>query len=144
MNICFPNPISILISSLLKFEKVTIPLQPPNSLLNLPNPAINGLSCILFPFFPLSPHRFANPPSSSPSSNPEPILRPFPFTAAKSSRGVLGLVFGALGALPPPRIAETELCAHRACFRIADVTVMHSVVMRATGSTATETGVLRE
>lgn len=33
-------------------------------------------------------------------------------------------------------MAETEECAHRACFRIAEVTVMHSVVIRATGSTA--------
>ena len=37
---------------------------------------------------------------------------------------------------PPPRIAETEDCAHRACFLIADVAVIHSVVIRATGSTA--------
>lgn len=44
----------------------------------------------------------------------------------------------------PPRIAETEECAQRACLRMADVTVMHSVVIRATGSTATEIGVARE
>ena len=35
-------------------------------------------------------------------------------------------------------MAATEDCAHRACFRIAEVTVMHSVVIRATGSTATD------
>lgn len=44
----------------------------------------------------------------------------------------------------PPRIAETEECAHLACFRMADVTVMHSVVIKATGSTATDTGVFLE
>ena len=33
-------------------------------------------------------------------------------------------------------MAETEECAHRACFLIAEVTVIHSVVIRATGSTA--------
>ena len=38
-----------------------------------------------------------------------------------------------------PRIADTDECAHRACLRMADVTVMHSVVIKATGSTATET-----
>jgi hypothetical protein len=34
-------------------------------------------------------------------------------------------------------MAATDECAHRACFRIADVTVMHSVTTRATGLTAT-------
>jgi hypothetical protein len=43
--------------------------------------------------------------------------------------------------LLPPRIAETEECAQRACLRMADVTVIHSVVIRETGSTATEIGV---
>ena len=33
-------------------------------------------------------------------------------------------------------MAETDECAHRACFLIAEVTVMHSVVIKATGSTA--------
>ena len=33
-------------------------------------------------------------------------------------------------------MAETDECAHRACFLIAEVTVIHSVVIRATGSTA--------
>ena len=39
-----------------------------------------------------------------------------------------------------PRIADTEECAQRACFRIADVTVIHSVTTRATGLTATVMG----
>lgn len=42
--------------------------------------------------------------------------------------------------LPPPRMAATDECAHRACFRMADVTVIHSVVIRATGSIATDIG----
>ena len=37
---------------------------------------------------------------------------------------------------PPPRIADTEDCAQRACFRMADVIVIHSVVIRAIGSIA--------
>ena len=40
--------------------------------------------------------------------------------------------------MPPPSIADTEECCHRACFRMAEVTVMHSVTTRATGSTATD------
>jgi hypothetical protein len=37
-------------------------------------------------------------------------------------------------------MAETEEWAQRVCFRIAEVTVMHSVTTRATGFTATEIG----
>lgn len=33
-------------------------------------------------------------------------------------------------------MAETDECAQRACLRMAEVTVIHSVVTRATGSTA--------
>ena len=40
----------------------------------------------------------------------------------------------------PPKIAEMEDCAQRGCFRIADVTVTHSVTTNATGSTATVMG----
>lgn len=40
--------------------------------------------------------------------------------------------------MPPPSIADTDECCQRACFRMAEVTVMHSVTTRATGSTATE------
>jgi hypothetical protein len=125
-----------------------IPLQPVNSRRNLPNPAINGLSCMLFPFFPRSPHLFASPPSSKPSPpSPEEDLLLCPFRCTGSSRGVEGLEFcmlGFMGLEVPPRIADTEECAHLACFRMADVTVIHSVVIRATGSTATDTGVVLE
>jgi len=37
----------------------------------------------------------------------------------------------------PPKIADMEDCAQRGCFRMADVTVTHSVTTNATGSTAT-------
>jgi len=37
-------------------------------------------------------------------------------------------------------MAATDECAQRACFRIADVTVIHSVTTRATGLTATVMG----
>jgi hypothetical protein len=37
-------------------------------------------------------------------------------------------------------MAATEECAHRACLRMADVTVIHSVTTRATGLTATVIG----
>lgn len=40
---------------------------------------------------------------------------------------------------PPPRIADTDEWAHRVCFLKADVTVIHSVLIRATGSIAIET-----
>ena len=41
--------------------------------------------------------------------------------------------------LEEPRIEDMEECAHRVCFRIALVTVMHSVTTSATGSIATVT-----
>jgi hypothetical protein len=53
-------------------------------------------------------------------------------------------MLGFMGLELPPRIADTEECAHLACFRMADVTVIHSVVIKATGSTATDTGVVLE
>lgn len=61
-----------------------------------------------------------------------------------SSRGVEGresCVAGFRGEVTP-RIADTDECAHLACLRMADVTVIHSVVIKATGSTAMETVVL--
>jgi hypothetical protein len=115
-----------------------VPLHPFNSCLNRPNPAINGLSCILLPFFPRRPHLFANPPSS-PSGSPEPFLSPLRLPS--SSLGVEGREpcrLGLVGTELPPNIVDTEECAHRGFFRMADVTVIHSVVIKATGSTATE------
>lgn len=95
---------------------------------------------MLFPFFPRSPHRFARPPSSPSASPMEDLFLPLVFPG--SSRGVEGLELcklGVMGLELPPKIADTEECAHRACFRMAEVTVIHSVVIKATGSTATET-----
>ena len=44
--------------------------------------------------------------------------------------------------MPPPNMADTDECAQRACLRMADVTVMHSVTTRATGSMATAVAIL--
>ena len=65
----------------------------------------------------------------------------FPLVFPGSSRGVEGLELcklGVMGLELPPKIADTEECALRACLRMAEVTVIHSVVIKATGSTATE------
>lgn len=99
----------------------------------------SGLSCMLWPFLPLSPHLLASPTSSvvlTVRVSPEGFLlsrefRPIVELLGASSRGV---------EMAPPRIAETEDCAHRACLRIAEVTVIHSVTTSATGSMATEIG----
>jgi hypothetical protein len=127
--------------SFLRALNPKIPLQPTSSRLSRPNPAINGLSCMLFPFFPRRPHLLASPSSSPPSVYPKEDLLLRPFRLPESSRGVEGresCVPGFKGDVTP-RIADTDECAHRACLRMADVTVMHSVVIKATGSTATET-----
>lgn len=70
----------------------------------------------------------------------------FPFCPfrVKASLGVPGLEPCKPGLELPPRIEDTDECAQRACLRMAEVTVIHSVVIRATGSTATETAVLFE
>lgn len=90
---------------------------------------------MLLPFFPLSPQRLAKVSLlpiapfgtfSDPSDwsffpdclNLDPTSRPPDIVA------------------PPPRMAETDECAHLVCFRIAEVIVMHSVVIRVAGLTA--------
>ena len=122
-------------------EITQVPLHLANSRRSRPKPAINGLSCMLFPFLPRKPHRLARPTSSSPSAIDDLAL--CLLILLISSPGVAGLelCLPGLDGLPPPSIAETEECAQRACLRMADVTVIHSVVIRATGSTATEIGV---
>jgi hypothetical protein len=82
---------------------------------------------MLLPFFPLSPHLLGTASSCSPA-----LMMPCP---VRSLRCTVGVLFEEL-----PRIADTEECAHRACLRMADVTVMHSVTTRATGLTATVMG----
>lgn len=95
---------------------------------------IRGLSCMLFPFFPRSPHLPASAKSSS-----------FAFEGLvlalgpkEPFRGLGGVETSnsPLDDAAPPRIAATEECAHLACFRIDEVTVIHSEVTKAIGSTA--------
>ena len=115
------------------------PVQPLKSLRRRAKADISGLSWMLFPFFPRSPHLPVKPSST--------VRRPlFSFVVWLDPLCCLELPLVCMGNLPlplplssappPPKIAETDDCAHRACFLIADVTVIHSVVIRATGSTA--------
>jgi len=78
---------------------------------------------MLLPFLPRRPHL---PPNESSSCG---VTMPAPGPLRPSTYG------GGLVELPP-RIAATEECAHRACLRMAEVTAMHSVITKATGSTA--------
>lgn len=103
------------------------PLQPFRSFLRRANADMRGLSCMLLPFFPRRPHLLGTASSCSPA-----LMMPCP---VRSRRWTAGVLFEEL-----PSIAATEECAQRACFRIADVTVMHSVTTRATGLTATVMG----
>jgi len=96
---------------------------------------------MLFPLFPLNPHRLASPSTSPPSAAPDPPLKLLypPFRDPASSRGVPGREIWKLefmGLALPPSIADTEEWAHLTCFRMAEVTVTHSVIIRAAGSTA--------
>jgi hypothetical protein len=88
---------------------------------------MSGLSCMLLPFLPRRPHLLGTASSCSPA-----LMMPCP---VRSRRCTAGVLFEEL-----PSIAATDECAQRACFRIADVTVMHSVTTRATGLTATVMG----
>jgi hypothetical protein len=109
-------------------------LQVDNSWRRRPNPAMSGLSCMLLPFLPRSPHRFATPMSCAPStltSVAEPLL-----PGRRSGLGGPSWIGFGL----PPRMEDTEEPAHRACFRIIDVTDIHSDITNDTGSTATDTG----
>lgn len=120
-------------------------MHPLRSFLNLANAESNGLSCMLFPFLPRRPQRLANV-SSTPMA-PLTIRSDCLYPAAELLSLALGtlplsLPLGMAG--PPPRIAETDEWAHRACFLIAEVTVMHSVVIKATGSTAIDILVSQE
>lgn len=106
-----------------------------------------GLSCMLCPFFPRSPQRLASPGSSVWAVAPRAALAPFSCFGADicldagGCFSISSLEEGA-GALPP-KIADTDECAHRACLRMADVTVIHSVTTSATGSIATDMGCAR-
>ena len=108
-------------------QQCHLPLQPFKSFLKRANADISGLSCMLLPFFPRSPHLLGTASSCSPG----PAM-PWP---VRSRRWTAGVLFEEL-----PNMAATDECAQRACFRIADVTVIHSVTTRATGLTATVMG----
>lgn len=112
------------------------PLQPLRSCLKRANADIKGLSRMLLPFFPRIPQRFAR--VSSTLASPFNALLDGPCCCPRLSS--FSSDFGtrpiSCPDVPPPKMAETEDWAHRLCFLIAEVTVIHSVVMRATGSTA--------
>lgn len=111
-----------------------IPLQLDSSWRRRPKPAISGLSCMLFPFFPRNPHRFATPMSCVPSTL---TLVTEPLLPGRRS-GLGGPSWTGFGL--PPKMEDTEEPAQRACLRIADVTDIHSDTTNETGSTATDTG----
>lgn len=111
--------------------------MPASSCRSLPNPAIIGLSCILFPFWPRKPHRLLRPASGVPS----PPTLPDGLLLLPRGEGLGGPRCTGFGL--PPRMAETDECGDRACFWMADVIEMHSEMTSETGSTATETGRLR-
>ena len=91
---------------------------------------------MLLPFFPRIPQRFAR--VSSTLASPFNALLDGPCCCRGLS--FFSFDFGALPTscpgVPPPKMADTDDWAHRLCFLIAEVTVIHSVIMRATGSTA--------
>jgi hypothetical protein len=121
-----------------------LPLQPRRSLRNLENADISGLSCILLPFLPRKPHRLAKLSSSVGSSTDARLPDCLRTISVRRLLEELGpRCKGEPGPVPrcvePPRIAATEECAHLACLRMAEVTVMHSVVTSATGSMAIAT-----
>ena len=110
------------------------------SLLSLAKADINGLSCRLFPFLPRSPHRPARFSSLLLAEFSVDVVAECPLErlpvvdTAEEPVAFRGYIVE-----EPPNIAETEECAQRACLRIAEVTVMHSVVINAIGSTAMAT-----
>ena len=82
---------------------------------------------MLCPFLPRNPHLLARL-TSSVTLRALGSLSPFGVSCLRPSN---------LLDVPPPRIAATDEWAQRACLRMAEVTVMHSVTTKATGSTAT-------
>lgn len=112
------------------YGRLVRPLQPLRSLRRRAKAERSGLSCMLLPFFPRRPQRVDNAPSSSVKPRfPESSLLCDPFLSPEVCLEV-----------PPPNMADTDECAHRACLRMADVTVIHSVTTSATGSMATVAG----
>ena len=120
------------------FGDVDLLLHPLKSLRRRANADINGLSCMLLPLLLRRPHVPTKELSSSPVVKlprgtwrvPCVVAGRCPFVSTEAA------LRPAEAEGTPPKMAETDECAHRACFRIADVTVIHSVVTRATGSIA--------
>ena len=119
---------------------VSRPVQPLRSFLKRAKAESKGLSCMLCPFLPLRPQRLAKlsfPPMAL--SGILPACPDWVCAVPKLLSFCLGSRLISLPVAiegPPPRMAETDECAHRACFLIAEVTVIQSVVISATGSTA--------
>ena len=119
-------------------------LQPAKSLLNLAKAVRSGLSDVLLPLRPRKPHLLAKLTSSSSTE-----FRPSGVADRLVGSGMLGVLafiafwlaersisFSCNLPAPPPRIADLDDWEKRGFLRMAEVTVMHSVVMRATGSMA--------
>ena len=85
-----------------------IPFTPASSCRNLPNPEIRGLSCMLLPFFPRSPHLFV---ARSPEASPGVSEDDFRVRRAPAEGGTSCMRLGL-----PPRIAETDECGDLAYF----------------------------
>lgn len=119
-------------------------LQPARSLLKRAKAERRGLSCRLFPFFPRSPHRLARLAfSSSDALGTVSLAFPGsemtgPFPPRRLCELERCISFSCALEAPPPRMAATEDCDQRACLRIAEVIVIHSVVIKAMGSIAIE------
>ena len=97
---------------------------------------MRGLSCTLFPFLPLRPQRLVNGSSALSILLDVFVDRVEGFPEEDLFLGSASLLDVRLWSSPPPSIAETEDWAQRAFLRIAEVMVIHSVVIKATGSTA--------
>lgn len=132
--------------SIVGASKVLISRQTASSLLSLENAESRGLSCTGFALLLRSPNLLARLESSSDPGNSRAIFAILFRSAIVSIFGAPALElllaspdFSAANIGPgpppslPPKMAETELCAQRACLRIAEVIVIHSCVIRAIG-----------
>lgn len=129
------------------WSDVVQPVHPLRSPRSRANADMRGLSCKLFPLLPRSPQRLAEASSSSlvavvsfpsfPLAPFESLCNPLSFWGVLDRRSPCRYDEDN----PPPKMAVTDACAHLACFLIADVTVMHSVLIKATGSIAIDIAV---
>ena len=122
---------------LLPLRGLRIPLHLFKSLRSFAKAESRGLSCMLCPFLPRRPHRLAIP-TSTVIEGALCLICVFSLSANRDRGLGRGRDSTLFEVAEPPRIAETDECAHRACFRMAEVSVIHSVTTSATGSTATD------